>query len=57
MWHRGPVDPSSGSLAAAGASVGITFDDPTLEEAVRQCMESVETSLREAVYSADPVLG
>jgi heptaprenyl diphosphate synthase len=57
MWHRGPVDPSSGSLAAAGASVGITFDDPALEEAVLRCMESVETSLRDAVYAADPVLG
>jgi len=57
MWHRGLVDPTSGSLAAAGASVGISFNDPTLEEAVRACMETVETSLREAVYSADPVLG
>jgi heptaprenyl diphosphate synthase len=57
MWHRGLVDPTSGALAAAGASVGISFDDPTLEEAVRACMETVETSLREAVYSADPVLG
>jgi heptaprenyl diphosphate synthase len=44
-------------LAAAGASVGITFDDPALEESIRACMESVESSLREAVFSADPVLG
>jgi geranylgeranyl pyrophosphate synthase len=48
---------TTSSLAAAGASVGITFDDPALEESIRACMESVESSLREAVFSADPVLG
>lgn len=46
-----------GPLAAAGASVGITFDDPALEDAVRQSLETVEVTLREAVFTADPVLG
>jgi heptaprenyl diphosphate synthase len=58
MWHRGAVvsSDSSASLAAAGASVGITFDDPALEESVRTCLDGVEGSLRNAVFSADPVL-
>ncbi len=43
-------------LAAAGASVGITFDDPVLEESVRACLERVEVALRDAVAAADPVL-
>jgi heptaprenyl diphosphate synthase len=37
--------------------VGITFDDQVLESAVRSCLVSVESVLREAVFSADPVLG
>jgi geranylgeranyl pyrophosphate synthase len=63
MWHRGTVVSSSapsgtsGPLTAASASVGITFDDPVLEESVRACLVAVEANLQEAVHSADPVLG
>jgi len=63
MWHRGSVVSSSassgtsGRLAAASASVGITFDDLALEDSVRACLVAVEANLREAVHSADPVLG
>jgi heptaprenyl diphosphate synthase len=40
----------------SNASVGITFADPALEDAIRASMESVEAFLRTAVFSADPVL-
>jgi heptaprenyl diphosphate synthase len=43
-------------LAAAGAAVGVTFDDPVLEESVRVVLEAVEAELYRAVMSADPVL-
>src|SRR5262249_44433648 len=64
VWHRGTVVSSVsgetsglGPLAAAGASVGITFDDPALEESIRRCLETVEGTLRESIDTADPVLG
>ena len=63
MWHRGLVVSDSGSassgippLAAASASVGITFDDPVLEASVKACLDRVEDTLRDAVSAADPVL-
>jgi heptaprenyl diphosphate synthase len=43
-------------LSAASAVVGVTFDDPVLEESVRLTLENVEDDLRDAVESADPVL-
>ena len=43
-------------LMAVSASVGITFDDPALEAAVKTCLERVEDTLRDAVKAADPVL-
>jgi heptaprenyl diphosphate synthase len=46
----------TGALAAASAAVGITFDEPALEESIRACLESVESGLREAIMSADPFL-
>jgi len=45
----------AGALAAS-STVGITFADAALEDAVRASMERVETLLRHAVFSADPVL-
>ncbi len=62
VWHRGFVVnddlvPANGlGRLGAAASVGITFDDPALEESIRACLEKVEASLREAVCAADPVL-
>jgi heptaprenyl diphosphate synthase len=50
------ADGEASSLAAISASVGITFEDPALEEAIRACLESVESRLREAIMSADPLL-
>ena len=44
-------------LAAASSTVGITFSDAVLEEAVRRVLSDVEVELREAVVAADPVLG
>jgi heptaprenyl diphosphate synthase len=48
----GPIGP----LAAAGASVGITFDDQALEDALRVSLAAVESALRDAVLSADPMV-
>jgi heptaprenyl diphosphate synthase len=63
VWHRDFVvndDDASGGgfgpLGATSASVGITFDDPALEDSIRACMDNVEAALREAVVAADPVL-
>jgi heptaprenyl diphosphate synthase len=50
------VEGVTGPLAAISASVGITFDEPALEESVRACLDSVESSLRDAIMSADPLL-
>ena len=44
------------SFPLATSTVGITFADEALEESVRTSLISVETVLREAVASADPVL-
>jgi len=67
VWHRENVMSSdsravgmtadvTGPLAAPNAAVGITFDDPALEAAVRTCLDGVESALRDAATSADPVL-
>jgi heptaprenyl diphosphate synthase len=50
------ADGVTGTLAAISASVGITFEEPALEESVRMCLESVESGLRDAIVSADPLL-
>jgi len=44
------------SFPLATSAVGITFADAALEESVRTSLIDVETALREAVASADPVL-
>lgn len=46
----------TGRLAAISASVGITFADPMLEETIRSSLDVVESGLRQAVTSADPLL-
>jgi heptaprenyl diphosphate synthase len=51
-----PVVGVTSQLAAVSALVGITFDDPVLEEAIRSALETVESALHEAVVSMDPVL-
>ena len=60
VWHRGFVVNddlvAANGLGRAAASVGITFDDPALEDSIRVCMDGVEATLREAVCAADPVL-
>jgi len=43
-------------LIAPNTTVGITFADPALEQAVRATLERVEVRLYEAVASADPLL-
>lgn len=43
-------------MDAAGSVVGITFTDPALSDAVRDCLDKVESGLRHAVETADPVL-
>lgn len=47
----------AGPLVSAVPPLGVTLDDPALEEAVRLVLDEVEISLREAIDSADPVLG
>src|SRR3954469_18113317 len=49
-----PVIGGTSPLAAAGAAVGGSFDDPELEDSVRVVLESVEAELYRAVMSADP---
>jgi heptaprenyl diphosphate synthase len=52
------VDGVSGEpFPLATSAVGITFADPALEESVRISLIAVESALRDAVASADPVLG
>jgi heptaprenyl diphosphate synthase len=36
--------------------VGITFADPSLEGEILSCLDTVESTLRDAVFTADPVL-
>jgi heptaprenyl diphosphate synthase len=50
------ADVAAGPPASAGAGVGVTFSDPVLEEEIRTALEAVESILRDAVFSADPVL-
>src|SRR5688572_372647 len=38
------------------AAIGIDFDDPALDEAIRRCLITVEESLAEVVRSVDPLL-
>lgn len=42
--------------ATPNTTVGITFSDPELEQAVRAALERVEVQLHEAIASADPLL-
>ena len=39
-----------------GSSVGITLNDPELEESVRAALEFIEAELRDAVAANDPLL-
>jgi heptaprenyl diphosphate synthase len=56
----GPGEADGADVASSrplgGSSVGITFDDPALEDALRGSLEAVERELRVAVEAADPTL-
>jgi heptaprenyl diphosphate synthase len=50
------VTSGASALATAGASIGITFGDAALEDALRRWLDRVEGSLRDAIQAADPTL-
>ena len=61
VWHRGDVvsSPSarvSRPSTATGSAVGITLVDPALEAEILASLDTVEAILRDAVFTADPVL-
>jgi heptaprenyl diphosphate synthase len=61
MWHRWDVvsSPDAGGSqpsAVSGSAVGVTFEDPALEADIASVLDRVETVLRDAVFTADPVL-
>src|SRR5690606_18149918 len=51
-----PPRAASRKVDAAGSVVGITFTDPALSDAVRDCLDKVESGPRHAGETADPVL-
>ncbi|MGE5828883.1 MAG: polyprenyl synthetase family protein [Micromonosporaceae bacterium] len=56
LGNGSPVTGEASPLIAANSTVGITFADAALEEAVRAVLERVESQLQVAVASADPTL-